>query len=188
MKKPFNLFALVLSAFLFVACAGMMNVKTKEDVVAKSTVETDSFKKIHWLHGPKMKASILKEATKKDHSEWQVDMYFLRAMKDEKSGKDFIQIYVSNEDTDWLFFNHAIDSDGNKLEFIEIDRQTSQSTKYGVGVIEDFAIVVNQDYLSTKANDGIRIKVYGKRGGRIINIPPFYIQGFLDRYKNVVQY
>jgi len=178
MKKIIVLMLVV----VVLGCAGMMNVKTAQAVVEKTTIEVDNFKKIRWLKAPKMKASIVTEAAKKDKSDWQVDMYYLRAMKDDKLGIGIIQIYVSHEDTGWLFFNQSIDSEGNELEFIRINRESSQYTKYGVGVREDFAINVDMKYLTTKLNDGMLIKVYGKQGKRTLKIPGYYIQGFVDRY------
>ncbi len=164
-------------------CAGMMNVKTREAVVTKTQLNEDSFKKVSWLNGPTMKASTLTEAAKKDRSDWQVHAYLLRAMKDQKTGQGFIQLYVSHEDTDWLFFNSAADSDGNNLEFIRLNQEASTATQYGAGIVEDFALSMNEDYLRKKAKDGLVIRVYGKKGNRMLAVPGYYIQGFLDRYE-----
>jgi len=174
--------ALILVFVLF-GCAGMMNVKTTQAVVENTIIEADDFKKIRWLKAPEMKASTVTEAAKKDKSDWQVDLYFLRAMKDDKSKTEVIQIYISHEDTGWIFFDQAIDRDGKELEFTSINREASQYTKYGAGVREDFTIKVDMDYLTTKLNDGILIKVYGKQGKRTLKIPGYYIQGFVDRYR-----
>ena len=129
-----------------------------------------------------MKANLLVESRKRDRSEWQIDQYYLRAMRDESTGTGFIQIYCSHEEIDWLFFDHAVDIDGHQMEFHQVSRNTSQHTKYGVGIIEDFAIDVTRDYLTAKAAAGLRIRVYGKSGDRTLVIPAFYIQGFLERY------
>lgn len=176
----------VLMVVLLPACAGITNVKSRESVIGKSVVEADSFKKTSWLKGPMMKANFFKEGMKRDKAERQVDMYCLRAMKDEKTviGSNFIRIYASNEDTSWNFFESAIDSDGNELEFVKISGESSMNTKFGVGTIEDFAITVDEEYLTSKNDSGIIIRVYGQRGNRTISIPPYYIQGFLERYKS----
>lgn len=174
---------LFVSLIALVGCAGFNNAKTKQDVLMKSSIEDDSFRKVSWIKGPPMKASTLTEAAKKDHSDWQVDEYFLRAFVDKKNDSRFIQIYVSHADTDWLFFNSATDSDGNELKFVEISRDTSSATKYGVGVIESFAIEVSLDYLKAHAAKGISIRVYGKNGKRMLNIPSFYVDGFIEKYE-----
>lgn len=174
----------LLAIAVFSGCAGIMNAGTRESVNAKVKIETDTFKKTAWLNGPDMKASIMKEATKKDKNEWQVHSYSLRAMKDEKSGVKFIQLYVSHQDTDWIFFDNAVDSDGTKLEFLKIDQRASSGTQYGVGVVEDFAITLPEKYLTDKSQSGFQIRAYGKNGRRAVNVPPFYIQGFIDRYQD----
>jgi len=164
-------------------CAGIMNASTRESVSSNAKVETDTFKKTSWLRGPDMKASIMIEGAKADHNEWQVHSYALRAMRDDKSDSGFIQLYVSHQDTDWIFFDNAADSDGNKLEFLKIDQHASSGTQYGVGVVEDFAITIPENYLKDKAQTGFQIRAYGKNGRRAVTVPAFYVQGFLDKYQ-----
>lgn len=164
-------------------CAGIMNASTRDGVIAKVKIETDPFKKTAWLSGPHMKASIIKEGAKRDINEWQVHSYLLRAQKDEKSGIGFIQLYVSHQDTGWVFFDHAVDSDGTELEFHKVDQRASSATQYGTGIIEDFAITLTEKYLTEKSQSGLQIRAYGKNGRRTVNVPPFYIQGFLSKYQ-----
>ncbi len=181
-----NLILITIIFLNLISCAGIINVKTKESVIEKSTITIDSFKKTYWLKAPKMRSNLIIEGTKKDKAEWQVDMYFLRAMKEGKNTNiDIIQIYVSHDGTDWYFFNHAVDDSGREMEFIEISKNTSSATRYGVGIIEDFAITVSEDYLNSKVNDGIAIKIYGEQGNRMLKIPSFYIQGFLEKLSSL---
>lgn len=174
---------ILLGLSMLVGCAGFNNVTSKQGVIDKFTVDYDNFKKIAWLNAPMMQASTFIEAAKKDHSDWQVDLYFLRAFVDKKTNTEFIQIYVSNASSDWLFFESAVDSDGNEMKFVKISRETSQNTKYGVGTVEDFAIGVTLDSLKAHIDNGISIRIYGKKGNRTLNIPGYYIDGFVEKYE-----
>ena len=79
---------------------------------------------------------------------------------------------------DWLFISEARDSNGTKLNIKKIDSDVS--CKSGCTTKEFFVIDLDKTYLYKHAQTGIHIKIYGKRGTALINLPAPYVQGFLN--------
>lgn len=91
-----------------------------------------------------------------------------------------MQLYFRDHyDGEWRFYNSAYDIDGNKLDFLSIDRKVDTCGKFGCRHFEDVGITVTRGYLDSHRDSGIRLKVSGRAGEAIVDLPPGYIQGFL---------
>lgn len=102
---------------------------------------------------------------------------FLRSLVD----GDLHQLYVTFSGKDWIFFDSAYDIDGNRLDFVEIDREVSTSS----GITEDFALNLSEDYLESAAEKGMNVKFVGQRGERTLVLKPHYIEGYLKRLREL---
>lgn len=164
---------LLLCAIAFVAtgCAQMMKTydpSNQGQVMGKVTKKYDEFKRTTQYTGPSL-------------AEGTLDYVSLRAFAFENPPNTIYQIYVSDYyNGNWKFYDYAYDSDGNKLDFVRIDRRVSGCSSYGCSHTEDFALNVSRKYLQDRASTGIRFKVSGKGGEEIFFIPASYINGFLQ--------
>jgi len=76
----------------------------------------------------------------------------------------------------WRFFDRAYDSNGKKLEFIDINHDVT------LGITsETFAINLPRSYLENAATESINIKVFGENGEKLILVPNHYVEGFLQK-------
>lgn len=154
---------------------------TISDKIFKETrVETDDSRKLTWIIGPSVEVS-----TGREH-----ELCFAH-LKGVATSSQF-QLIASYHARDWNFFDRAYDREGERLEFVKIDRQTEKtryrsklrSEWYESATHETFGIMVSREYLEKASNQGMDIKVRGKRGEQIIKIPAFYIEGFLKKVRN----
>jgi hypothetical protein len=78
----------------------------------------------------------------------------------------------------WAFFSDAYDSDGQHLGLEKVN--TSVQNMLGmVKTVEDICIPVTRQYLESKQQSGLDIKIMGQNRSVLANIQGFYIQGFL---------
>lgn len=145
------------------------NLTESESVSARTTSTRDDFKKLVNFKGP----NLFQDGGR---------ALFLRATKFDKSSELTVQLYFRDQyDGEWRFYNSAYDIDGNKLDFLSIDRKVDTCGKFGCRHFEDVGITVTRDYLDSRRDRGIKLKVSGRAGEAIVDLPPGYIQGFLQR-------
>lgn len=108
---------------------------------------------------------------------------YLRALRLE--GKPLVyQIFVRDQYRDnWRFYDAAYDSDGNRLNFASIDRKTDDC-RYGCDFYETMSITVPLGYLEQRRDRGLIIKIMGKAGERVVEVPAGYVAGFVDAVKS----
>lgn len=142
-----------------------VNFSDPQSVANATSIRDDSFKKIRSYVGP------------------TYNQAFLRAWKNFGSERVGYQMYMRTRyHGAWKFFNAAYDSNGNKLDFVSIDRNVDYN-KYSADVAleEDFGVNLSREYLNAHAAKGVSVKVYGKSGGaKIYTLPPTYVRAFLD--------
>lgn len=165
--------ALICLAFLLLAgCAMTPPIKTSNDVFMRSSIYNDPYKKTTWIRSPMFI----------NHDPFLQGMgsyyAFLRVLVNDRY-VTFYQFYISDSDENWRFFNRAYDSNGNKLDFVEIDHQIKSSQS--VRMQEDFTINLSREYLDGAKNSGLNIKAVGKRGEKIFVLPGYYVEGFLKK-------
>ncbi len=169
-KKVFML----VFVFLVIGCSPTKHI-TVDDAYTHTTSKYYADKKSTWINGSTMRVD---HATQKPYLTGYSDVFLRTLIVREKTR--FQQLYVAFYGLDWVFFNDAYDVNGNKLEFIQIDR-----TFDGPGVVEAFAITFSRGYLESVAKSGINIKCVGKRGEMVVTLESTYIEGYLKKFREL---
>jgi hypothetical protein len=159
---------------LAIGCGPTKHI-TADDAYTHTTSKYYHYKKSTWINGPTMRVS---HATQKLYSTEYSDV-FLRTLVVREKIK-FQQLYVTFYGLDWVFFNEAYDINGNKLEFVQLDR-----TFDSPGVVEHFTITFPRGYLESVTKSGINIKCVGKKGERVVTLEPTHIEGYLKKYREL---
>lgn len=161
-----NIITAITVMFLFVGCVAINPIKTSNDVLSKTIIDNDPYKKITWIRTPAFR----------NYGGIGYYSSFLRVLIKNENPITY-QFYVSDEAKSWRFYSDAYDNSGARLDFIGIDREVTSSawTK------EDFVISLSKDYLEKSTVTGINIKASGKRGDKIFFIPGYFVDGFLKK-------
>jgi len=154
---------------------GSTTYKTLEEVHTKTTSTYYPYKKSKWIKGP---SSSIAHATQKPSTFGYSDVFLRTLIMDGRLL--FHQLFVTFKGLEWVFFDEAYDLKGNKLEFIEINRDFRSR-----GIIEIFAITFREEYLEASTKTGINIKCIGERGERIITLEPAYVEGYMKKCREL---
>jgi hypothetical protein len=142
----------------------------------KTTTSThDSYKKPKWIKGPSVRVD---HATQKPSAEGYSDVFLRTLVADGRLV--FHQLFVNFNGLEWVFFNEAYNVNGNKLEFIEINKDFRS-----LGITEIFAITFSEGYLEAATKTGINIRCIGKRGERAITLEPNYVECYLKKCRGL---
>ena len=170
-----KLFQLAYSCALSMAASGCVplstpqgtpeleNAQTAEEVNERSTVEHDPYRKIAGVSAPTFKVARGIFLTG----------FYLRLVQSEE--KEALQLHILDSDKDWRFYDSAADVDGQPLPLLQVAREVVAEF-----YIEDVAVGLTDQYLKAHLA-GMSVKVWGRGGERIVNVPPFYVEGFLRR-------
>ena len=103
--------------------------------------------------------------------------YFLRACK-HKGDRIHFQLYIRLKFRHhWFFFNRALDTNGNILHVKQVGVDLDSGWK-----TEHLLIQLSRPYLNRlPATLGLSLKVSGKRGEIVLNVPQFYVRGFIRK-------
>ena len=164
-----NSLILLWSLFTIIGCTSTPELFLSDPNVAEHSVncEKDEYKKTEYCYSPKVYRW---NAAYNNHVS-DVHYYFGIARHNKKAEPYIIGEFTGSE---WYFLNQAIDIDGKKLTFKEMDHEVPG------GIKETFSISLTKDYLKKHREKGIKIKLYGKRGNAIMDIPPAYVEGFYN--------
>lgn len=146
--------------------------QTAEEVFAKTRAKFDSYKKSAEITGPVFWLS--------DHT-----VFLLRSMFQGES-PSAVQLYISDEGVEWRNFSNANDSSGVALPLIPITKDAepwSYRSVGGVRCYEHVAVEMSPEYtrLHSSTGIGISIKIWGNAGERIVDVPAYYVEGFLRK-------
>lgn len=165
MKKIIPL--LVLSCLLLTSCLAtdsFLQDPVKTYAYTKATY--DQFKDSTWVNAPEYGTSY--------------NYNYLRAYI--AGGElSFIQLYLVRRSSGYDFHS-AYDINTNQLQFTEIDNYwmtVGDPPEYTNTRIEHAGVTLKYNELVKHRSSGLAIKVYGKNGNDIIEIPGPYIDGFL---------
>lgn len=103
--------------------------------------------------------------------------YFLRAFKYPGDRTRFQLYVILKSRHHWLFLNRALDNNGNmfQVRHVNVDLDSGWKT-------EHLLIQLRGPYLSRLATKvGLSLKVSGKRGEIVLNVPDFYVKGFIRK-------
>ena len=98
-----------------------------------------------------------------------------------------IQLYITTDSRDWIYFHSAHGEDQVELEFLKIDSEAKihgSGEHSSVRTHETFALTIPFDYLEKMSAKDWKIKAYGKRGDKVFTIPQKMTQPFFDYMKN----
>jgi hypothetical protein len=148
-----------------------VNWQDSKSITNAIKVEYDEFKKTTKYTGPYHPNRLL------------ASNIFIRAWKtDDDPSKVRCQIYVdAYYRGDWRFYDHAYDSDGNRLDVTLIDRSVISCSGGTCSHSEDIGVNVDIGYLKKHASSGIRFKVVGRGGEEVFVVPSPYINAFIER-------
>lgn len=106
---------------------------------------------------------------------------YLRAWRDDRTASTTFQVYLTSfYSTEWRHYDEAYDSDGNRLDFISINKRVdSCNGDRGCYYEETVGLYVTRKYLEDHQDTGIRYKVSGKTGEFTGFLPAAYVKGFL---------
>jgi hypothetical protein len=112
----------------------------------------------------------------------QYNNLFLRGWRNDRTKNTEFQVYATSfYSGQWRFYREAYDSDGNRLDFVSIDRKVAScSGGSGCYYEETIGLNVSRKYLEDHKATGIRFKVSGKAGEFTEFLPAAYVKGFLD--------
>ena len=167
--KKLALSMLLSSAMLSsLATAGMFDLSEKQ-VFDRTTFNNDNYTKVRSYISP---LEIFKSPKYLETTE--VEGYF----KLEKSdSNENTCLFLRIRDRDWSFFQEAYDSEGNKLTLKEVDRKVG--TYLGkASVTEVVCLDLTKEYLLSKMDQGLDIKLVGKRSSIIVKVRPQTLKGF----------
>ncbi len=149
------------------SCVSPTVYDTAQKVTDATQVVRDDYDKTTWIKSPLVRYSS------------SFDECFLRTLVAD-TGVQFDQLYVIYTASDWAFLERANDSAGRNLEVTVINRDVS-SSQFAVSLEEHVAVGLDRSYLLDAAQQGIDIKIVGKSGSTVVQLPPHYIQGYVDR-------
>ncbi len=110
---------------------------------------------------------------------------FLRATHSLKTQLTTYQLYVSITYTgDWVFYDHAYDENGLKMDTIQIARDVIDcegSAYWGCKHREDIAVNLEREYMEQYAETGVKIQISSSAVDKdtVVELPSDYIKGFL---------
>ena len=99
-----------------------------------------------------------------------------------KSGAEpVVQLYFEYwSQLGWYFFSSASDIDAIALPVAELDKTVGSGS-----VTETIIMTISEQYLANHRTSGLNIRVNGKRGAVILNVPGPYVDGFLKKLNEV---
>ncbi len=166
----FYLSYLVALIIVLSGCTSMLEPQNFDQTYNKVTFSEDKYKGNRTYEAPQI---TLKSNSGLDAS-WLYG--FLRLIKSDTSNS--YCLYGKYEGSNWAFFDKANDSESKSLQVAKIDRHVGTFVSK-TNVTEDVCIVLDREYLESKKDTGLNIKLIGQRREITFVVPAYYIQGFL---------
>lgn len=170
---------LILMALILAGCSTLYPTwnKTSQDIISSAKVSEDTFDKTKTINFPKVTPYTLQD--RKDVlGQWETlpGQFYLRGVIKESNPVKYQIIIATNNASEWGFYERALDSDGNKLDFSKAgaDVKTSYSSALPV---EYMTITLSEDYLKSHINNNLIIKVYGQKKDFVFYVPQSYLEG-----------
>lgn len=149
---------------LLARCASGVRLKTADDVMKKTMIEADPFNNTTQIIGPEI-------------STGNLSSNLTRLLVYSKTGfSSSYELYVHYFGQDWFFFDRAYDTHGRRLIFKRIDEDADLRGNY-----ESFSVKLSRGQLDEASKLGLSIKAGGDFSSTMVNMPAFYVQGFLEK-------
>ncbi len=168
MKK---FYAVLILPLILTSCATMLDPKDKASVYKQVTFNEDKFNKSRTYTGPIITLKAMKG----------LDTSFMDGSlsRIKSNSSETYCLNIEYQDSEWAFFNQAIDNNGNKFRLIEINQKVGTFVNQ-TNIMEKHCILMDRKYLDSMRLLGINMKVYGKNRNIEFILPSYYIDGFLD--------
>ena len=170
---------LVLPFFLLTGCAVLYPTwtKTTQDIINSATVKEDTFAKTKTVNFAKVTPYTLQDR-KQVLGQWDTlpGQFYLRGIIKENKPVKYQIVIATNNASAWGFYESALDSEGNKLDFSKtgVDVQTTYNSALPV---EYMTITLSEQYLKNHLNNNLIIKVYGQKNDFVFYVPQSYLEG-----------
>lgn len=162
---------IILVVIVFVFSCGK-RVTSYEDAFLYTKINSDPYTGMVDITSPSYSESMYKPIGR---------FTYLRYIKT-SDGKGFYEIYASVNNGYWMFLDSAYEN-GKSLEFKSINRNVLTANR----VTESFSIKLDNNEISRYIQQGINVKVMGKKGYEIINIPSDFVKGFNDKVEQLAK-
>ena len=170
--KLIKTFSLFLLSFIFLSgCA--TTVSNPQQVTDATQIKFDPYANSYSVSGMQIDLGGFPNITK----------VRMRGGFDKSGGNEFIQLYVFHwSQTGWNFFSQASDISGTSLNVRPLNRDVN----FNATVEEHIAIDLPRDFIESRKNQGLNIRLLGRKGSLIIEVPSAYILGFLEKYDSAL--
>lgn len=91
------------------------------------------------------------------------------------------QVYLFSRRIEWAWFDQALSAEGDILEIESVERQVGGPNAYEERVI----CRVPESMLEAGADGGLDLVFRGRGGQQAVEIPGFFVGGFLDRVRKL---
>lgn len=166
MNRIYSLLLLTFTVMALLSCAhGPINT-TAEEVAANTQVHQEGLRREPWVSGPKMGSSFEGE-------------YYLRGNLTGRNINYYQLVYARSREITrgGAFYNKTFDKDGQELPMVVIRRQAWPYEEWK----EEIGIRLTRDALGEAEKEGLTIKIVGRRDSPVVEVPAFYVTGFLSK-------
>lgn len=168
-----------LAVVLFAGCSTLYPTwnKTSQDIINSAKVSEDTFAKTKTVNFAKVTPYTLQDR-KAVLGQWATleGQFYLRGIVKENEPVKYQIVIATNNASDWGFYERALDSDGNKLNF-SIAGADVKSGYNSATPVEYMTITLPNEYLKSHINDNLIIKVYGQKKDFVFYVPQSYLEG-----------
>ncbi len=156
-------FSIIITLFAFIVLWGCATpLKTASDVQSGCRLKEDPYEKTTWISSPYQFV-------------FDNPSYLIRVLVKDNDVA-FYQLYIDEIFSEWAFIDSAHDIQGRSFDVVEIKREVTQSAS----VREIVGVELSRNYLDEAAVSGINMKLKGRYGSAIAQVPAFYVKGFLQ--------
>ncbi len=168
----FLTFFFILLFFIFSGCQTLtppIDWNDAQSIAAQISTSRDDSKSLTTFQGP-------------SNNEKDTGVYLIRAWKYDNDDTAIYQIYIRDHYSDDSgFYGSVYDSDGNKLNTVQISREDGSCISSSCWFYTPLGINVDRDYLEKYKDSGFSVKLKDKTGENLFTVPSTYIKAFLDK-------
>ena len=172
MNRMYYVLLLIFSLFMVVSCAQQPLNTTAAQVEGNTQIETEEHRQNTWVSGPKLGDMFEGEYSLRGNlSGGSISYYELLFLKsrDVKRGE--------------AFYSKSFDNTGQELPVVVISRK-AWPHEYMTEVI---GVRLTREALTKASKEGLTIHVEGRRDKPVVELPAFYVAGFLKKVDEIVK-
>ena len=170
--KQMSYFLLLLCNVLALGSCSHTTNTTAEQVADNTQIEQQEYQPGTWLAGPKI-------GNRYDGE------YHLRGYLSGRSITFYEMVFLKSREAlrGEAFFYKSFDKDGKQLPIIIIRREAWPYETF----TEVVGVRLTRDALNEASNDGLTVKIVGRRDSPVVKIPAFYVTGFLTKVQAITR-